>query len=369
MLGKMLRFLKKTESHDGLIPLAVPQETSEIVDRMEGCVLLGASGDAMGYAVEFKQVDEIVQSFNGPVSFSDPLRWRHRGHGYMVSDDTQMTMFGMEAIARSIEEHPDDYCSVLIDEIRRSYIEWYGTQGRLAVSSSGPGLLSYREMFAARAPGNTCLEALRIGGNGSVHRPINDSKGCGGVMRVAPLAFIPGVDEDALWSLSTASAALTHGHVLGWASAGALALVIRKIVMGMSIREAVTASVVDMRRNRSCPEMAEVLERSLVYAGRREMKTDQIEALGGGWVGEECLLIGTVAALMDADVPSRMGVAVNHGGDSDSTACVAGQLMGAHYGRKRLENMHSIGDIFRDLDVARPLSYVMNRFGKAIHQS
>lgn len=368
MIGKLMRLLKRPSLDlESWTDPEIPMK-SDLVDRMEGCILLGAAGDAMGYVVEFKQVDEIVRLFDGPISFSRPDRWRCRVHGYMVSDDTQMTMFGMESIARAVEGNSDDFVSSMIDETRVSYLQWYGTQGSMAVSGAGTGLLSYREMFAARAPGNTCIEALRLGAHGCVQFPINESKGCGGVMRAAPFAFVPGVGEETLWMLATASAALTHGHVFGWSSAGALALIIRRIILGASIRDAVVSSVTYMRQDHVCPPMADVLERCLAFDGRKEIRPEEIEALGGGWVGEECLSIGVVAAMMDADVATRMDVSANHGGDSDSTASIAGQIMGAFYGRKKLEEMTPMKDIFRDLDVARPLAYVMDRFGKALDQ-
>ena len=39
------------------------------------------------------------------------------------------------------------------------------------------------ELYSRRAPGNTCLSALKRGA------PVSGSKGCGGIMRVAPLAL------------------------------------------------------------------------------------------------------------------------------------------------------------------------------------
>lgn len=333
---------------------------------MEGCVLLGAAGDAMGYVVEFKQVEWIHEQFGGPIRFADPEAWLYPQDGHIVSDDTQMTMFGMEGCARAIEADPVNYRATVIDETRVAYLDWFATQGGRFEPGVGTGLIAYREMHVPRAPGNTCLEALRLGGNGYVQFPINDSKGCGGVMRVAPFAFLPGLDRDDLWRLSAASAALTHGHVFGWASAGALALILRAVVDGATVPEAVRLAVTYMRQGHVCPEMAEVLERSLAFEGRGQISPDEIEALGGGWVGEECLLIAVVAALMDADVATRMDVAANHGGDSDSTCSVAGQIMGAFYGRRALEETAGVKDVFAALDVARPLSYVMDRFGKAI---
>ncbi len=44
-------------------------------------------------------------------------------------------------------------------------------------------------MHASRAPGNTCLSALLSREIGTIEKPINNSKGCGAVMRVAPVAL------------------------------------------------------------------------------------------------------------------------------------------------------------------------------------
>ena len=40
----------------------------------------------------------------------------------------------------------------------------------------------FTELFSRRAPGGTCLSALQEGGHGTVENPINNSKGCGGVL-------------------------------------------------------------------------------------------------------------------------------------------------------------------------------------------
>jgi hypothetical protein len=54
--------------------------------------------------------------------------------------------------------------------------------------------------------------------------------------------------------------------------------------------------------------------------------------LGGGWIAEEALAISLYCALSATDVRSGVVLAVNHGGDSDSTGSMAGQLLGAMYG-------------------------------------
>ena len=45
-------------------------------------------------------------------------------------------------------------------------------------------------MYASREPGRTCLMTLMRGILGDLNESINQSKGCGALMRVAPLAFI-----------------------------------------------------------------------------------------------------------------------------------------------------------------------------------
>jgi len=56
-----------------------------------------------------------------------------------------------------------------------------------------------------------------------------------------------------------------------------------------------------------------------------------VEALGLGWVGEEAFAIGLYGALVAEASTAANGlrIAANHSGDSDSTASIAGQFLGA----------------------------------------
>ena len=59
--------------------------------------------------------------------------------------------------------------------------------------------------------------------------------------------------------------------------------------------------------------------------------------MGEGWVGEEALAIGLYCAL-DAgnDFVRGVRLAVNHGGDSDSTGSITGNILGALLGEKAI---------------------------------
>lgn len=85
-------------------------------------------------------------------------------------------------------------------------------------------ILNRPELYSCRAPGNTCLSALqrqksRKGSACSyLDIPQNDSKGCGGIMRVAPLALKAYPHDQIKWIDHEGAeiAAITHGHSLGY---------------------------------------------------------------------------------------------------------------------------------------------------------
>lgn len=338
---------------------------SSLADRMEGCLLLGAAGDAFGFVVEFDDIDTIERKHRGRLKFLDAGKWTYDGIGHVVSDDTQMSLFTAQACATALEQHGSDYGHSIRDLARDAYLQWYQTQTALP-TRGGDGLLGYRQMFARRAPGGTCLSALARGGDGRVDEPINDSKGCGGVMRVAPLAFLPGIKDDEAWDAGCGAAALTHGHPLGWASAGAFVLMLSRIARGADVVEAVKHVVGYAAKRSGAEGVSDALRRALMFAGRRSISPEEIEEMGGGWVAEECLAIGASCAMMDANVADILETAANHSGDSDSTALVAGQLTGASYGRAKLLQEQFIASRFAAIDVADAMAYVLCRYGEAI---
>ncbi len=60
---------------------------------------------------------------------------------------------------------------------------------------------------------------------------------------------------------------------------------------------------------------------------------DAIRTPGEGWVAEETLPIAVYCALRHKnDFDKAVVAAVNHGGDSDSTGAVTGNILGAHLG-------------------------------------
>jgi len=298
--------------------------------RVFGCLLGGAVGDAFGYAIEFDRMDAILKR-HGSAGLVEPV---YRKGRLIVSDDTQMTLFTAEGMLRALAADPAAGDVLVVEEIRRAYLDWLDTQQGGGATKAYAGVLAQRSILRhPRAPGNTCLSALRAGGSGTVEAPINHSKGCGGVMRTAPIGLVRTWDAERCFRLGCAAAALTHGHPGGWLPGGAIAHLVRQLLDGAVLAEAATAATDRVAADDQGAAVADLMREALrrAEAPAADPYVD-IRALGEGWVGDEALAIGLYAALRGPDIVDAIRMAANHDGDSDSTASIAGQILGAAQG-------------------------------------
>jgi ADP-ribosylglycohydrolase len=160
---------------------------------------------------------------------------------------------------------------------------------------------------------------------GTLARPINDSKGCGGVMRVAPVGLARFHDP---FAIGCEIAAITHGHPSGHLAAGYLALVVSELSRGAELREACHRALRPLTTARGHEETLAAVEGALRLAAEGNPSVQAVESLGEGWVAEEALAIGLYCALVAKDFAHGVLLAANHGGDSDSTGSIAGNLLG-----------------------------------------
>ena len=183
--------------------------------------------------------------------------------------------------------------------------------------------------MTSRAPGNTCISALRGPRAGTIDEPLNDSKGCGGVMRIAPVGLLGPQYSGDRFDLGCEVAALTHGHPSGYLASGALSAILAGILHEHSLEAALDEAE---RRLRERPRHEETLEalraaRALAAAGG-EPGAETIATLGAGWVAEEALAISVYCALVADSFEHGVRLAVNHSGDSDSTGAITGNILG-----------------------------------------
>jgi len=306
-------------------------------------LLGGAVGDALGAPVEFLDLDEILRNYG-----EQGIRDYAPAYGKLgaITDDTQMTLFTAEAVlsahvASVLQGQEPDFFRAAAG----SYARWLMTQQNSRLVSSGNAksswLLQQKKLFSRRAPGTTCLSALQSS-RGKVTRAMNDSKGCGGVMRMAPVGMYFAAshsrerNSDRLHSniFATGSelAAITHGHPSGCLSAGALAVIVSLVLVGNSLPDAIRAAKEELRNHPSHKETLSAIEKSESLAKSRPRERRALRELGKGFVAEEALAMGIYCALGAKDFEDGIILAVNHSGDSDSTGSITGNLLGAAAG-------------------------------------
>lgn len=338
------------------------------LNKFRGCLIGGAAGDALGYAVEFLSESFIKTRF-GEKGITE---YQLRDGLARISDDTQMTLFTANGLLvgttrgciRGIMGTYPSYVAI-------AYREWYKTQiesyKHCNKEFATCWLLNVPELFAERAPGNTCLGAIDAGCSGTPERPINNSKGCGGVMRVAPVGLYFGESRKpavAVDMIGADIAALTHGHEMGYIPAAMLVHIIRLVSHNddITLKEAVLDGMAAMKRTftraKHLPAFLELMEKAIELAEGNGDDLVAIHQLGEGWVGDEALAIAIYCALKySGDFDKALIAAVNHNGDSDSTGAITGNILGAYLGlsaipekyTKNLELLDVITEIADDL--------------------
>lgn len=317
-------------------------------DKFRGCLIGGAVGDALGYAVEFSSENQIFSQY-GKRGITE---YNLSDGKAIVSDDTQMTMFTATALLDGITRgNMRGVMGNFEEYIALEYGGWYLTQNAPFPVDKDENYAKYSwimndpRLFKRRAPGNTCLSALAGGKAGTLEEPVNDSKGCGGVMRVAPvgLYFANGnydqMAQKDIDLIGAKAAAITHGHELGFIPAAALVHIISLLAKSdkITVLDAVADSVVVMRKifkaSNQLDYFHKLMEKAAALAVGSDNDLDAIHKLGEGWVAEETLAIAVYCAIKYRnDFEKAVCAAVNHNGDSDSTGAVCGNILGTYLG-------------------------------------
>ncbi len=313
-------------------------------EQVYGCMFGGALGDSLGYPVEFYTADHIKKV--GMLEKPYDIR--------QISDDTQMTLFTAEGLIASHQKED------VLPNILSAYKYWFATQYFLPEFdyTYESELVKDRRLHSLRAPGGTCIPALR----GKPEEVDNDSCGCGGVMRVAPIGLVFGAEEAYYYGCE--SARMTHRNILGYEPAGILAVIISEILEGKQLKTAIERAI-NMCVNQELKALLlEAAERAQSeghamadgdqeetkpfkydWCAKSNINRGAYEGLEGqGWTGHETLAIAVYCAVKyDAYAGDKKDkfekaliAAVFHDGDSDSTGAVLGNILGAYYGLEAL---------------------------------
>ena len=312
-------------------------DTSSISDkdRVLGCFLGGAIGDALGYQCEFERGIKEREF----TTFADDYG--------LFSDDTQMMLFTANALLwGKTRATIKGIAPPAIACINYAYRDWYCTQNELPAPSANVSWIDkVPAMRHRRAPGFTCLNATNTTNNaeeyGTLEHPVNQSKGCGCTMRVAPIGFFARDLKSAV-QLAAETAALTHGHPLGIISTAFLGGLIYEIAHDsahkfseqLHIAFEYTNQFATLHFHRQYQQDFTNIMRKAFELSRNSFHDQaNINELGEGWVAEEAVAIAVYCCLRHQDDFADAVIAsVNHDGDSDSTGIIAGNIMGARLG-------------------------------------
>ncbi|HEU0251648.1 MAG TPA: ADP-ribosylglycohydrolase family protein, partial [Pyrinomonadaceae bacterium] len=265
-------------------------------DRIHGCLLGGAIGDAMGGPFEGKP---------GPLRFREHSDWK-------ISDDTQLTLATCESIVELGRVSPE--------HIADCFTRWF------------------RERRITRA-GSSTLKALRDLDAGA-HWALSGRKGemsagNGAAMRIAPLAFHldPTRDEDR--QIIRDVCRITHHNDDAYAGALAVLAAIRWLAFDLAasptkLFETVSALLPDTRVRDRIMELAALPD---------DLTVAEIASQNGasGYVVESVPLALYAARQIDR-LPLEVVLrnAIEAGGDTDTIASMAGQVAGAWIGASEI---------------------------------
>lgn len=268
------------------------------LQRAQGCLIGQLAGDNLGALCEFQSEATIAKRYpnGGPAELVDGGVWRINAG--QPTDDGEMAL----ALARSLVAQGgfDAACVTL------AYETWLRSMP-----------------FDC---GNTVRDG--IGRRGAGLAPATHSQANGALMRVSPIGIAYAGKPGLAARHAAADAAITHPHPVCVAASAAYASAIAALVGGASVAQAVDAATAGAAAS---PEGMDTVVSTILDAadGFRPAKFDGgdrgwvILALANAffWLGQE-----------DASPQEAIVETIRKGGDTDTTAAIAGALKGAAMG-------------------------------------
>lgn len=269
-----------------------------IRERFEACIIAGAIGDAWGSSYENQPRRTGSRTFYWhPI---EPAR-----EVWSLTDDTQLTLASCEALAETWTPDP---------ELLSRYFVKYYQQNRL------PGI------------GASTLKAIRElqeGGHWSqVGRSGEFAAGNGAAMRIAPFAFIPDISREEIRNICR----ITHRNDEAYVGALAIILAVRAALNkewtgNENLLEILIPQLPDTRVRDRLIEIREIYDQATI---------ESIAAMGtdGYVVNAVPFAVFAASRVMDMGLQEMLMAVIDAGGDTDTNASMAGQIVGALMGLK-----------------------------------
>lgn len=314
-----------------------------------GCLLGMAVGDAMGYTVDDRALEQIRSDY-GP----EGLLGYDLVNGYAdVSSHTQVAAFvGNGLLLGLTRGQMQGVMAPYVRYIALAEREWAqsqrysGAMDRCACWISGR-----RELRGRRCMDTRMLDTIHQGRAGSMEEPVNRFDTPGAMTAAIPVGmfFNPlRTKREEIDRLGAEAVALTHGAPQAFLSGAALAHMISRIIWDGAdqMKELVKQTMSAMqeafgREYRQVSELREGLNMALHLAGTHSVScVEAMEQLRCMTVPQ--ILVGGVYAALcyEHNFDEAVIAAVNHSGRSAAVGAVTGALLGARLGEEGIPDFY-----------------------------
>lgn len=311
-------------------------EQQDFRSRVRGTLLGVAVGDALGAPVDELGLAEIRAEY-GPEGLVD-LGFGHGRRG-AVSHLTQLTLFSMDGLIRA-QVRRDTGAWHPPTDLHRAYRRWAATQHDWGPDErrKDDGWLAREEwLYARREPPRTLLLGFGDETMGTLDSPKNPTElGPEAAARSAPFGLLVGWEPQLVAQLAVECAAQTHGHPVGYLSAGAYAVIVHGLACGESLDSAVQRALGLLAARPGHEPVSDALQHALGAVRQGLPSPARVEELAADGSADGVLAAAVYCALVAEDVRAGLCLSVNHDGPSATAAALTGGLLGALHGETAL---------------------------------
>ncbi len=317
-------------------------------NTVRGCLLGLAVGDAMGYTVDAKTLEEICRDY-GP----NGLLGYDLVNGYAdVTSYTQLAAFAANGLLlgltrgqlRGIMAPPVRYIGLALRE-------WSRSQHYCEQEKNYCWLSTVPELKRRRCMDTWMLSTLSRESLGTMEEPVNRSDHPAALTQAVPIALLGkdlSLSEEELLRLGAEAVALTHGSPDAFLCGAALTCALGRVLRGdrpdpeslcRSVLE--TAQLQFGREYSQTGKLWELAQMALTLAASEDIsQMDAMERLGCRTAPE--VLAGVLYACITCrgDFDAAMITAVNHSGRSAAVGAITGAILGAVLGQEALPEFY-----------------------------
>lgn len=256
----------------------------DLKERLKGCLIYGAIGDAIGGKYEGSGPKEIINfDFN----------WK-------ISDDTQLTLATCEAIYNTSKVQPE--------KVAERFLDWFNKRKLTGLGSS-----TLMAMQGLQAGGHWAL----VGKSGEF------AAGNGAAMRIAPLAFKQNIDRLTIKDVCS----ITHKNDEAYAGALAIYFAIKNTINGrwegnLDLMESIIEYLPDTRVRDRFIELKNLKSYSILEIGKKYNSQGYV-------VDSVPIAVFASQKINQFDYITIISQLIKLGGDTDTICSMTGQIVGS----------------------------------------